>query len=551
MANKYLSPAGTDTGSCPINAPCLTVGYINTNATAGDDCYLADGNYVAPASPGYFNLTKHIDWIASNTEGAIWKADSGHSGYVWRIGASAPTGSMSMTGLVFDAESRVAQASEIGADTDVFNYTSTDCKHKDFTNRGLNVFHVLGTHVLTRPYFTSSAATAASCGGVVNGNLNAGSGASAFSMTITYPRFDLTAAAAQTIYGVYLARDAAPASAVTVSVTAPYGSVTSHVSAAAYGVFLLGVDSAQIIGDGGKTLTINSVYASAASHAIFAVGRGASATANDSILKGNGQRIEWNAASGHAVSLGESVGSNYMTGGEITGWIVRGQYHATNTPHGVSLGEGTSGRTAGNTVSDCYANHLMSKTAAGTVRQNDRSFDTYGVSFYSKGVTAGKWVGCSAYHTGKWTQRNLASIHVDSQAGVDTAAVTYDGCMVVWGTDDLAKVTKLVGARVNQSFTMTNCTFVVPDTVATSTALFEIGSTSEGSLGGGTTYTAAQWESGTAGSVTAANGTGTISVGGCKVLFLPARICAQIINGAQPQMGVPALEIAGGVVVPL
>ncbi len=124
----------------------------------------------------------------------------------------------------------------------------------------------------------------------------------------------------------------------------------------------------------------------------------------------------------------------------------------------------------------------MSRTASGTVRQNERAFNCYGSTFYTKDATDGKWLGCSAYIDGSLTQRNLATIHVDSQAGVNTAAVIYDGCLVVLGTDNASLYTKLLGVKSNCSATFTNCTFIIPDSIASNVALFEIGCTSEGAL---------------------------------------------------------------------
>jgi len=49
MTSRYLSTVGVDTGVCSISAPCLTVGYINTNCVAGDTVSMAAGAYVAPA----------------------------------------------------------------------------------------------------------------------------------------------------------------------------------------------------------------------------------------------------------------------------------------------------------------------------------------------------------------------------------------------------------------------------------------------------------------------------------------------------------------------
>jgi hypothetical protein len=46
----YISPTGTNAGSCPITAPCKTLTYALTKAVAGDIIHLADGTYPAESS---------------------------------------------------------------------------------------------------------------------------------------------------------------------------------------------------------------------------------------------------------------------------------------------------------------------------------------------------------------------------------------------------------------------------------------------------------------------------------------------------------------------
>lgn len=534
MTSRYLSPIGVDTGVCSISAPCLTVGYINTNFVAGDTVSMSAGDYVAPASPGYFSLTKHFLW-SSNSD-AVWKPDAAGNSFVMRISGSAPTGTSTWTSVVFDSASHAAQATEIadGA-ANIYTVGMTDSLLKDFTNRGVNLFAKSGTYTFTRCRFVSAVLGAATSGGIINGNLNAGVDAANFSMTVDSPYFELTASSSVAIYGVYIARATVPLGIVGASVIAPYGTINTHSNNTGRGVYLLGVDSATVTGDGGKTLTINSSYTGNESMGICILGRSATATANDAQVVGNGQTINFFAPSGHGIQLGWSGGPNYMTGGVVSGWRVYCKYYAASTPHGITLGAGTNVLSIGNEVHNAYAGLLMTRTASGTVRQNERAFNCYGSAFYTKGATAGKWLGCSAYFDGALTQRALATIHVDSQAGVNTTSVTYDGCLVVLGTDNAALYTKLLGVKSNCSATFTNCTFIIPDSIASNVALFEIGCTSEGALGGGTTYTATQWETGTAGSVTAANGTGTISVSNNKVLKMPLAVCRQIINGAGNQ----------------
>ena len=534
MTSRYLSQIGVDTGVCSISAPCLTVGYINTNCVAGDTVSMSAGDYVAPASPGYFSLTKHFLW-SSNSD-AVWKPDAAGNSFVMRISGNAPTGTSTWTSVVFDGASHAAQATEIGdGAANIYTVSMTDTLCKDFTNRGVNLFAKSGTYTFTRCRFVSAVLGVATSGGIINGNLNAGVDAANFSMTVDSPYFELTASSSVAIYGVYITRATVPLGIVGVSITAPYGTINTHSSNTGRGVYLLGVDSATVTGDGGKTLTINSSYTGNESIGIYILGRSATATANDAQVVGNGQTINFFAPAGHGIQLGASGGSNYMTGGVVSGWRVYCKYYAASTPHGITLGEGTNVLSIGNEVYNAYAGLLMSRTASGTVRQNERAFNCYGSAFYTKGATDGKWLGCSAYFDGSLTQRNLATIHVDSQGGVNTAAVTYDGCLVVLGTDNASLYTKLLGVKSNCSATFTNCTFIIPDSIASNVALFEIGCTSEGALGGGTTYTATQWETGTSGGITAANGTGTISVSNNKVLKMPLAVCRQIINGAGSQ----------------
>lgn len=559
MTTIYTSKSGNNANS-GLTLPLAKATAFDSGANSGsyeaaangDTLLWDDGIYNgseidSTGSLGYWNCSKSLTVSAINNGSTTFRA-TGAVQSVLRASNVLTTGSVTFNGLVLDAQGTTSSACEIGDITAAVNAAVTNCSIKTGSGYGLVTFMRRNTLNVSNISIEGSCSTAGFASTSSLGNI----ASAPCTINITSVRLDLSIGSGSAdIPGIVLARATSPLSAVNVAIDTVYGSVTGSATNGAVGILLKNIDSAVVNGDGGKTLTINSTSAADESYGINVYGV-STARADNPVLKGKGQRIEFFAPSGRGIVIGGSgLTDGYCTGGVVSGWRVYGKYYASDTPHGIVLGVKATGAVVGCDVHDIYAAYLMSITDSGAIFQNVRAFDAYGSAFYSKGVTAGKWLGCAAYITGANQQRLLATIHVDGQAGTNTAAVTYDGCMVVLGTDDLAKITRLFAAKVNCAFTMTNCTFIIPDTISDSAGLFTVGSTVEGSYTGGTDYTAAQWESGTAGSVSATNGTATVSVSGCKVIKLPLSVCRKIISGANPQTGIPCIEVAPGVVVPV
>jgi hypothetical protein len=233
-------------------------------------------------------------------------------------------------------------------------------------------------------------------------------------------------------------------------------------------------------------------------------------------------KIDYACANGHAISIGQSTAAGNVTGGEVIGNEITGRYYATNTPHGITLGQATSATARGNTVRDIYAGYLASKTTSGTIEGNV-AFDCYGVSFYAKGTTAhtiqdniaiisGKFVPSSTYR--------LGVLAVAPQTPTNTVAVTFTRNLVI--VSDITKINGLAYIEdVNQVCSFDNNTYIIPDTVDITSALLF---TYENGAGGAPNQTLAQWNA-------------NAEVGTDKIIQLPAAEISKMINTYRIQSG--------------
>lgn len=504
----------------------------NASATANDVVNHANGTYPSSDFSGAteFAFTKQLALVAA-VAGAARLISTG-TAFVARISGSMPAGTLSMNGMVLNGENKTNIIFQIGAN-DAVDYvlTSQNTAYTGIKQRGISAGARRGTINSTGDTYSASAnnTAGATVAGIISPNNDLGAVAAApFVANVVNPTVSLPAPLdAQVVLGFSLVAASARLSACNYSFSGGFVDVTAHPNSYARGIEVIGGDGATVTG---TNFHVKSTGA-AECVALRAAGRSASATANNVVLDGQGAWIDFDVPAGFAIALGDSqTTGNFMTNGLAKAWNIVGRYWTTATPHGIVVGEGTDNKAAGIVVYDLYAPLLMSKTIAGAVHQGNRAIDYYGSAQYTKGAAGGSWVGCSGEFWGKWTQRNLAAIHVDSQNGVDTTAILYDGSEILIGTTDRAKWTKLIGVKVNNSATLTNCIFIVPDTVADNDVVVEIGCTQEGKLGGGTNYTLAQLAANT---IPTANGTGTVTITGAVIVKLPIAQIMQRFSGLQ------------------
>jgi hypothetical protein len=524
MATVYVSTTGNDANSY-AQAQVLATAWKNplradAAATANDTVSLEGGIFPSTdytGAPDHYALLKPL--IYNGGGDSTLTATS--TTYVARISGSATAGQFTFTDATLNARLVSSYCFQVGLnDAGNYNFTAARVNFSNFKSRGIVQVSRRGTLICTDSVFTGGGANSGGALYAINSiNNDLGAVASAtFTATITRPNIDLSAPTdAVASGGINLASSTTRNSAVSLSVTG--GSVRSVANAASLtrAISLQGSDSATVDGVYARAVSSN---AAAESAGIYMIGRSASGTANNNAVKNC--VVDYVCPAGHGIQLGASVGSNFMTGGEVSGNRVTGKFYPSNTPHLLTLGEGTTAAAFGNTLDTGYVGILASKTTTATISSN-WAYNAYGSAFYAKGCTAATFTGNTAILNGINTQRNLGALSVDSQSGTNTTATTMSANTVIVITADCGAgktINSLVNITVNQNCTFSGNTYIIPDNVPNSEVLFYVGG-AEGGRSGATGYTIAQWITGTAGSVTAANGTGTISVSGEKVIRLP------------------------------
>jgi hypothetical protein len=107
----------------------------------------------------------------------------------------------------------------------------------------------------------------------------------------------------------------------------------------------------------------------------------------------------------------------------------------------------------------------------------------------------------------------------------------YDACVFICAEEDFSRVGALVNITRQNSGTFTSNIYIVPDSWDDTQDWFFVGGTA-GGRAGAVGYTAAEWMTGTAGSVDPANTTsGTISVSGEQVIRMPIAQIRALIGG--------------------
>lgn len=537
MATVYLDATTGDDSRTYVQAqnsatPWANPLKANASATAGDTAVIANGSYPSTdytGAPTFFSFSKGLTYDAANDGGAVFTATS--TSYVGRVSASLPNlATLAFDGIVFDANGTSAEAFEVGdmaGNAWTVNHTDTTFKNATTYNYFLSASKI-GTFNYTRCTFSG---TPSSSGWIGSTSTVAQSG----NIAVNFTDCVLNLSTTGTVYGIQQSLTDVPVGTATYSVSGLSGTVSATNSTAnVYGVFL------QVNGSvkNSSNLTISVPDNNSASQAGIFYKGSASLTLTAPEVSNN--KINFFCPAGYGIAFGDSTAASLITGGVVNGNYGVGKYYSNATPHGIAIGQATTTTSvAGNFWSDSYACFLASKTTSGTATGNI-SRDSYGVDFYAKGCTAFTYKGCTAIQTGKYARRNLAPLSIDSQDGVTTTATTFDSNLVIIAEPDFTRVGALANITVNNNGTYTSNTYIVPDTWDTNTTdRFFVGG-SEGGRSGATGYTIDEWMSGTAGSVSATNGTGTISISGEKVIRLPiAQIRALIASTSSPIMSFP------------
>lgn len=528
----YISTTGDDARTYAqaqsVSTPWANPLKADASATAGDAVSIASGTYLSTSytgAPTFHSFAKRLTYSAA-TLGAVTLTGASAS-YVGRISASLAAGNLGFTGLVFDAANAAGKAFEIGdPGAKAWNVTWTSCEFANGTNYGFNHINGAGGTYTTVDCTFSGGFSQAGIGN------SATTLAVSSNLTILHTRPVLEALSANSIKGIF--QDCTTVTN-TVSYTVDGATGEVETSGAATNAFGVQLRCPGVTVTNANWLTITAPAASTGScYGIYILPNAVNITGV--VLTGN--RIQFNAPGGYAISYGDStaVGTGTLTGGTVTGNETSGQYYASKTPHGFVLGRETSVSSFTENVSrDMYANFLASRTTSGTGAGNV-SHDSYGADFYAKGCTAFTWSGNLAIQTGAYARRNLAPFAIDSQAGTLTTATTFSGNTFLCAEADTARINALGNITVNNSGTFSGNIYIIPDTISDATDLFYVGG-SEGGISGATAYNLTEWASGTAGSVSATNGTGTISVSGEQFIKLPLASIQAMASTCIPTLG--------------
>lgn len=469
--------------------PWATIEKAIASASAADTVSIVGGTYTAATN--FMSFTKTLLSVAQVANAVTWRAFPAYATYVARTSSSAGAGTFTFNGINFDCENVAATGFEIGADdTDLWTVNITDCATILPKQRGINLFNRIGTVNITGYSCSFTGSTAGTCAGIITSNLDAGAVAgNPVAFNITDSTISVTPTSGQVGAGVYIGAASTRLNTVTNTVTGNTISVTANNASLAC-VWLYGGDSA-VVQD--NEITVSSLVANGDCYGIRVLGRSATATSNNAVISGN--TIRSAAPAGYAIALGDSVSAtNNMTGGEVSGNRVSGQYFSASTPHNIVLGQGTTGAAIGNLTTDSYVGLMASLTTTASIRGNIAR-DCYGPSFYAKGTTAATFSGNTAVVRGKYTQRDTGILGVTYQGSTNCTAVTFSNntviCTDVSRIHSLASITGLAATSgTPQPATFTGNTYYIPDAVDLSSALlFQY----TGVIGAAANYTYAQW----------------------------------------------------------
>ena len=519
MPTVFVSTNGNDANSyVQAQSPATPWAHplkANASATAADTVSIADGTYAAESytgAPTFYSFTKLLSYFGTlNTF-----LESTSSLYTTRISSSLPAGALSFSSVNVDAKNIAAKCIEIGDPVNLWTITQTSCT---FANAASSNYNVLlpkqGAYRTINCTFSGSPSTAAITAGTI---LSATA-----SLTIEHinPNFNLRRNG--DIIGLTQLCTSV-VNAVSYIVSGATGNIeTTSTSASAQGITLR-CPGAKI--RNGNNLTVRAPDANSNS-AYCARIYPDQVNITDGEITGN--KFSFLAPGGYAISWGDTstVSTGTLTGGVVDGNNIVGAYYSSKTPHGILIGRATTiSSCSGNLMASLYACYLASRTTSGSGYGNT-SKDSYGVDYYAKGATAFTWAGNTAVQTGKYARRNLAPFSIDSQGGVLNVAGSMLYNTYICAEVDFSRVGAMANITINNSGTYTGNTYIIPDTWDTDTTnRFFVGGV-EGGRSGATGYTIDEWITGTAGSVSATNGTGTIAISGERVIRLPI---SEILN---------------------
>jgi hypothetical protein len=506
--------------------PWATIEKAIATGVAGDTVSIVGGTYTAPSTSHDF--TKNLLNVAQVEGAVVLRAFPAFATQVCRTTNALTAGTFTFNGIVFDCESVAATGLELAADANVINYNILNCTALGTLRRSINVLAYHGDVVVDN-FSTNFVGTftGGTNAGIINHALDAGSASAtaAFSATVTNSDFTVTSPSSQAATAVYFSAASTRAQTVTLTYTGNNATVTAPSDFIAVALWAIGGDSTNI---SDNIITVNSTNTSGDSYGIRVADRSSSATSNNAVISGNS--INANFPAGFAIVLGNNISTtNYMASPVVKGNRILGNYQAVSTPHGIAARqEITNCQYISNYTEGMYASYLVSKVTSG-IAVGNVSKDCYGADFYCKSCTAFTYIGNTAIQTGKYARRNLAPFSIDTQSGAATVATTYNSNTFICSETDFTRVGAMANITLNNSGTFTNNIYIVPDTWDTDTTdRFFVGGEESG-RSGATGYTIDEWMSGTAGSVSAVNGTGTISISGEQVILMPIAKIKQLL----------------------
>jgi len=524
MANRYFDgnngSSGND-GSTALLAKA-TIAQAEGASTGGDKVIAVDGAQAHDAS--YFNFAANRVYSSESYRGATLQPFATQTTYAARSSGSfsAANNPLVIENFVIDGLNQVTQAFEIGQDSGEDTQIRVNgCHILNGTQYGMLINHRRGRVELTNIKLSGSGAqpmlmTTANLsndgnqvidinGVELDGTVSSGS---MTGMSITKVN-NLTNTLGLTLQGVK-------------------GTLTPTGSALGVGVNIKAVDPSIT----NCSFTVDATNTTGTGHfGIVCQGQTVAIASNPIIANNN---INFLANAGYGLALGQSDLNANVTGGEVSGNTVTGYYDLLETPHGFLMGQGCSGATMrGNTAQTIYVGYLASKCTSGIIEGN-LAYNCHGPSLYIKGCTD------------ITVQDNIAVVDVDATAtadtgvgvisvneqtdGTNTAACTVRRNVVI--VDDISKVQSLAGIFLDQSASFENNTYIIPDTVDVLTEdLFAIGNTSIAANSANATL--AEWNA----LSSTANGVGTVSVTGDKIVQLPVSEIQAMISDYKPVSG--------------
>jgi len=530
MANRYFDgnngSSGND-GSTALLAKA-TVAQAESASTGGDKVIAVDGAQAHDAS--YFNFAANRVYSSESYRGATLQPFATEITYAARSSGSfsAANNPLVIENFVIDGLSQVTQAFEIGQDaSEDTQIRVSGCHVLNGTQYGLLINHRRGRVELTniklsgagaQPMLMTTASLSNDGNQVIDINgLELDGAVSSGSMT-----------------GLSLTKVNNVTNTLGLTLQGVTGTLTPTGSASAVGMNIKTVDPSIT----NCSFTIDATNTAGTGHfGILCQGQSVAIASNPIIANNN---INFQVNAGYGLALGQSDFNANVTGGEVSGNTVTGYFDTLETPHGFLMGQGVAGATMrGNTAQTIYVGYLASKCTSGIIEGN-LAYNCHGPSLYIKGctdITVQDNIVVINIDTTAANDTGVGAISINEQTdGTNTAACSIRRNLVI--VDDVSKVQSLAGIFLDQSASFENNTYIIPDTVDVSTEdLFAIGNSSIAANSANATL--AEWNA----LSSTANGIGTVSVTGDKIVQLPLSEIQSMIAAYKP-----ASRSGGGIV---